>query len=115
MKSHPFSGDDLISVLGFLERFRGACDQSGVSEGAAMWCLQFYLTGPARSILQSRLGMISMAVDADHSEMRKSSKEAMNYLLCTYATDEVIVEAYTETVSYRQSSGTTESDYSQRL
>ena len=56
-----------------------------------------------------------MAVDEDHSEMLKSYKEVVNYVLLIYANEEVISEAYTETVSYRQSYGTTESDYSQRL
>lgn len=80
-----------------------------------MWCIQFYLTRPGRSIVQSWLELISMAVGADYSEMLKSYKEAVNYLLRTYATDDVIAKDYTEMIPYRQSSGTSKSDYSQRL
>lgn len=44
MKSHTFSGQDPIAVLGFLARCKMACNHNGVSQGAAVWCFQFYLT-----------------------------------------------------------------------
>ena len=50
MKTPTFGLQDPIAVLGFLERFEMACDHHGVSEGAAVWCLQFYLTGQALAL-----------------------------------------------------------------
>ena len=42
MKTHTFGSQDPIAVLVFLARFKMACDHSGVSEGAAVWCFQFF-------------------------------------------------------------------------
>ena len=54
IKTHTFGGQDPIAVLGFLARLKMACDHNGVSEGAAVWCFQFYLTGQAQAFVQSR-------------------------------------------------------------
>ena len=115
MKNHSFSGDDPIAVLGFLSRFRNACDKNDISEGAALWCLQFYLTGTAHSILESRLTGGTMAVDVDRTEMIHSYKEAVNFFLKTYATDEEIALAYNEVTSFHQSTNMSETEFSQKL
>ena len=90
MKTHTFGGQDPIAVLGFLAQFKMACDHNGVSEGAAVWCFQFYLTGQAHVLLQSRLHGNTMAVDAEQRELLETYAEVVNVLLRTYATDEVI-------------------------
>ena len=115
MKSHTFSGQDPIAILGFLARFKRVCDHNGVSQGAAVWCFQFYLTGQAHALLQSRLIGNTMAVDSEQRDMLESYEEVFNFLLRTYATDEIIAEAYTKVVSFRQSSNMTEESYSNQL
>ena len=115
MKSHTFSGQDPIAVLGFVARFKMACDHKGVSQGDAVWCFQLYLTGQAHALLQSRLMGNAMAVDAEQRDMLESYEEVVNFLLRTYATDETIAEAYTEVVSFRQSSNMTEEAYRNQL
>ena len=115
MKTHTFSGQDPIAVLGFLARFKMACDHNGISEGAAVWCFQFYLTGQAHALLQSRLHGNTMAVDAEQRELLETYPEVVNYLLRTYATDEVISEAVGDVTSFRQSSNMTEEVYSNHL
>ena len=115
MKGASFSGDDPITVLRFLSRFRGACDQNGLHEGAALWCFQFFLTGSALARVQSRLLGESGAVDGHRDEVLSSYPEVVNYLLRTYATDEIIAEAYSEVTNYIQSTGMSEMEYGDRL
>ena len=108
MKTHTFGGQDPIAVLGFLVRFKMACDHNGVSEGAAVWCFQIYLTGQAHALFQSRLHGNTMAVDAEQRELLETYAEVVKFLLRTYATDEVISEAVNDVTSFRQSSNMTE-------
>ena len=115
MKTHTFGGQDPIAVLGFLAQYKMACDRNGVSEGAAVWCFQFYLTGQAHALLQSRLHGNTMAVDAEQRELLETYAEVVNFLLRTYATDEVISEAVGDVTSFRQSSNMTEEAYSNQL
>ena len=101
MKTHTFRGQDPIAVLGFLARFKMACDHNGVSEGAAVWCFQFCLTGQAHELLQSRFHGNTMAVDAEQRELLEPYAEVVNVFLRTYATDEVISEAVGDVTSFR--------------
>ena len=103
MRTHTFGGQDPIVVLGFLTRFKMACDHIGVSEGAAVWCFQFYLTGQAHALLQSRLHGNTMGADAEQRERLETFAEVVNLLLRTYATDEVISEAVSDVTSFCQS------------
>ena len=115
MKTHTFGGQDAIAVLGFLARFKMACDHNGFSEGAAVWCFQFYLTGQAHALLQSRQHRNTMAVVAEQRQLLETYAEVVNFLLRTYATDEVISEAVGDVTSFRQSSNMTEEVYSNQL
>ncbi|CAN8074214.1 unnamed protein product [Agarophyton chilense] len=94
MKEHSFSGADAISFLNFLQRFKTACNHNGLSERAALWCFQFYLTGSAHALIQSRLFGETGAVDVRRCKMLRTYSEVVNFLLTTYATDEVIADAY---------------------
>ena len=114
MKSHTFSGQDPITVLGFLARLNMACEHNGITEGAAVWCFQFYLTGKAHALLQSRLNG-NMAVDVERRELLRTYPQVVNFLLRTYATDEVISEAVGYVTSFCQSSNMTEEVYSNHL
>lgn len=49
MKGYTLSCNDPVAIPGFLQSLKTACDQNGVSEGAAFWCFQVFLTGPALS------------------------------------------------------------------
>ena len=115
MRSHTFSGQDPIAVLGFLARLKMACDHNGITEGAAVWCFQFYLTGQAHALLQSHLHGNTMAVDVERRELLRAYPQVVNFLLRTYATDEVISEAVGDVTSFRQSSNMTEEVYSNHL
>ena len=115
MKTPTFGGQDPIAVLGFLAQFKMACDHNGVSEGAAVWCFQLYLTGQAHAFPQSRLHGNSMAIDAEQRELSETYAEVVNFLLRTYATDEVFSKAVGDVTSFCQSSNMTEEVYSNQL
>ena len=114
MKTHTFSGQDPIAVLGFLARFKMACDHNGLTEGAALWCFLFYLTGQAHALLQSRLHGNTLAVDTEQRELLETYPEVFNFMLRTYATDGVIAAAVGDVTSFRQSSNMTKEVYSNR-
>ena len=115
MKSLIFSGQALIAVLGFLESVNIACDHNGITKGATLWCFQFYLTGQAHALLQSRINLNIMAVDLEQSEMLRTCPEVVNFLLRTYAADEVIYEAVGDLTSFCQSFNMTEEVYNNQI
>lgn len=45
-----------------------------------------------------------MAVDSKRSELLRTYKDVVKFLLQTYSTDEVIAEEYNDVLSFRQSS-----------
>ena len=66
-------------------------------------------------MLQSRLHGNTMAVDAEQRELLETYAEVVNFLLRTYATDEVISEAVGNVTFFCQSSNMTEEVYSKQL
>ncbi|CAN8061906.1 unnamed protein product [Agarophyton chilense] len=69
-------------------------------------------TGQSYYLLQGRLRGNTLAIDEDGTEMLESHPEVVNYLLETYATDDIIQENYSEVLAYHQRSGQTESEFS---
>ena len=115
MRSHTVSSQDPIAVLGFLARLKMVCDHNGITEGAAVWCFQFYLSGQAHALLQSLLNRNTMAIDVERRELLQTYQQVINFLLRTFATDAVISEAFGDVTSFRQSSNMTEEVYSNHL
>lgn len=115
MKKSAFSGEDHISVLNFLTCSCMACNTNAVHEGAAMWCFQFYLTWQAHSLLQPRLRRESAIVNDPGTEALMTYPEVASFPFSRYATDEVIADADAELNSYRQRTGMTETEFSQKL
>ena len=115
MKDRGFDGDDPITVLRFLAEYKSACDTHSVCEVVAFWAVQNYLSGQALSLVQNRMAGQTMSVDADREEMLTSYPELVNFMLETYATDDVIAEAVEDVESMRQSTGMTEQEFSNEL
>ena len=107
MKPHTFSVQDPIVVLGFLARLKMACENNGITERAGVLFCQFYLTGKAQALLQSRLNSDTMAVHVGQCEMLKTYPEVVNLLLRTYGTNVEIAGAVCDVTSFRQSSNMT--------
>ena len=116
MSRVTFTGSDPIAILGFLTQFRNACYHNDVSEDKAVWLFQHYLAGRALNLIQSRMTDTSLVVDdGDHKEALSTYCEVVNYLLRTFATNEVIATAYTDLTSYVQATGMTETDNGDKL
>ena len=115
MKDHAFSGDDPITVLGFLARYKDACDKNEISEGAALWAVQFFLKGQAGALVKSRLAGQTMAMDSERGELLTCYKELVNFLLHTYATDDVMAETVADVEGLKQSTSMTETGFSDEL
>ena len=110
MTGMAFTGSDQIAVLEFLASYKRACDLGVVTEGVAVWPIQFHLTGQAEGLIQSKL-----AVDEEGRELLTSYREVVNCLLEKYATDEIIAEAYADVINFRHGSAVQESAFDQSL
>ena len=115
MKDRTFSGDDPITVLGFLAHYKDACNLNDISEPVAYWMIQNFLEGRALALVQTRMSGLTMSVDSDRGEMLTTYPEVVNFLLQTYATDDVIAEAVTDVENLKQSTAMTEQEYSDEL
>ena len=111
-----FTGSDPIAIQGFLTQFRNACNHNGVSEGKAVWLFQHHLAGRALNLIHSRMpGTSIMVDDGGHKEALSTFCKVVNYLLRTFANNEVIATAYADLTSYVQATGMTETDYGDKL
>lgn len=72
----------------------------------------FYMEEQAESLLLTRLTKSSMTVDPKRSEMLGTYGDMVNFLLRTYAMNEIIAKAYNDPANFRQSSAMTAETYS---
>lgn len=102
-------------MLRFLSLFHTAFDQNGVHEGASLYLFQFFLHGKAHEIVVSRISGTTYPVNATDRELLGVYPEVVQYLLETYAMDDVVMDAHPNVISYRQSSNMTEEDFGDTL
>ena len=117
MRNKEFDGSDPITLLSFLKRYRGACNKADLSEGQAVMCLRYYLKGQAHELVDARLEASDDEDDQvwDHVETLHSYAEAVNFLIHTYVTDEVISEEYHSMMQFRQATNQSETEFGNRL
>lgn len=111
MKTHTTSGQKPVVVLGFLARFRTACDYSRLSEEAAVRCVQYFLIGKAHTLLQSRLAENTVTVDSGQFDVLGIYLEVASFLLRTCVAHEVMAETCADVVTLRQGSNMREGHY----
>lgn len=46
MRHQLFDAFDFITILSFLKSFKTSCDIDGISEGAAMWLINYFMKNP---------------------------------------------------------------------
>ena len=117
LRSHFFDATDPISILAFLPQFKTACDTNGVHEGAETWLFQFFIKSPAKAALVARIRAPNKA-KAKHGRkdgILTSYVQVVNYLLRSYATDEVIDREDTKLHRFSQPDGMNETDYTHVL
>lgn len=108
LRPHVFSGSDSIAILSFLAKFKDPCSPNRIAESIAVWCLQFYMEVQAEMHMLCRRTGSSVAVDYRRSRMLRTHRDVVNFLLRTYAPDEVIAEAFSDVFNFCKSSAMTE-------
>lgn len=109
-----FDPKDPVAIPAFLTNFKTACDALGIHEGAAMWLFKPFMRESAKSALNMRI------CPSDQSSVTKKGKLAsysavVNYLLMTYAYDDIIAKAEAELHQFKQGTKTSEQDYATAL
>lgn len=104
MRPCVFSGSDSIGTLSFSAKNKDARDHNGLLESIAVCCFQCYVKRQAELSLGSQLTGSAMAKDFKRSKMLLTYKNVVSFLLQTYATDEVIAQAYSDVFNFRPSS-----------
>lgn len=115
MKTNIFDSFDPISIISFLSAFKLACDTNGVHEGAAMWLLHFFMKKPAAAALNSRISLPSKSHRRHKEGTLTTYCEVVNYLLETYATDDVIAETDAEILRFTQPPTKSPTEYAEAL
>lgn len=106
-----FNGKDPIEIPTFLREVRQAFNGVGLSEGAAMRTISWFLEDSALQVYTKHTytGVRSSAV------ARVCWASVMNVLLERYLTDDVIAEAHSRVANARQGSAETEMEFADRL
>ncbi len=90
-KDPRLSGERPIEVLLFLSAFKTTCDDNNIPVGAAVRLMSKYLTGAAKRQFDSY-----NALGASRFRGFSSYPEAVQHLLKSFATEEIIIAAVAE-------------------
>lgn len=70
-----------------------ACNPNGIYKGVTMWLLYFFMEKKATTALSSRIALDAKLLHKPHEEGTITPYcEVVNYLLKTYATNDIIME-----------------------
>lgn len=92
---------DLVSILGFLFAFQMACETNRIHILAEMWLFHLFMKKPGRAPLNSRICLTSSSPARQEEKLTPYCKLA-NYLLATYAADDVIVEPNIDIMNFKK-------------
>jgi hypothetical protein len=109
-----FNGDDPIAVLQFLSSFKTACDHNAVSEGAAFYLFQYFLSGQAKQAFREYSGS-SKLNPMEGSGHLYLYAEAVQWFLTTYAREALLADAYRDVTAIKQKADEDEVVYGYRL
>jgi hypothetical protein len=109
-----FNGDDPIAVFQFLSSFKTACDHNAVSEGAAFYLFQYFLSGQAKQEFRAYSGS-SKLNPMEGSGHLYLYAEAVQWFLTTYAREAVLADAYRDVTAIKQKADEDEVVYGNRL
>lgn len=115
MRSEIFDSFDRISVLSFLSVLKLAFDTNGVHERAAVWLILLFMKLPTAVALNTGIVLKSKSHDRHQEGALTSYGEAVNQLLETYATEDVIAEANADMMQLTQPSNKLPAECSESL
>lgn len=91
------------------------CDTNDVHEGAALWKLQFLVKRPDAGALEAHMALRSKWHRRQEEGTVMTYCESVNFLLDTYATDEVIVETADDMMHFTEPSDRSPMEYAEAL
>lgn len=91
-KDKTFGGRDLLSVIGFLQAFKVACDAFSIPEGFALWLFKKIVTKPVENVIKARMTLPTESIGTQERRLR-TYPAVINFLLKSYATDDKIAIA----------------------
>lgn len=104
-----------ISILAFLKKFRDACDCVDIHEGVDTWLVSSFMNSPTSLSLEAQLSLRKIRATVLHDESISTYAEVVNYLLRTYATNGIIIQAIKESKSYKRALGVSAALSAKRL
>lgn len=113
LESQMLDGSDTGSILGFLPVFQMNCDTNRIHECAAMWLFHF-----SRKTRRSPPQRTYLSVQLEPRSQKgklTSYCEVVNFLLTTYATDDIIAAANMDIMKFEQPAGQSAVGYAQAL
>lgn len=114
-KTSPFDLFDPISIIAFLSAFKPACDTNGMHKGADMWLLHFFMKKQAAAALKLRIALLPRSCRRRKEGALTTYWEVVNYLLDTYATDDVVAKTHARMGHYTQLQKKTPAEYADLL
>jgi len=114
MPGEEFTGEDEIAVLAFLKKYKYACDETGVAEGAALPLLKYFMGGEAKATMLTYIGLNDEGAQPGVDSINAYA-EAVQWLLLTYARESVLHDAYREVRDMIQGVGEKEQQFAARL
>lgn len=85
MKNRTFSGENLMSIMAFLQELKRAYDACNIHGGAAMWVFKQFLASPAEAALKSRI-CLPNSISSKYEGPLQSHSSIVQLLLERYAT-----------------------------
>lgn len=114
MKSFHFDPADPITILTFLPKFIWPCDSNGIHEVATVWMLLYFMRKTAGAALTAK-PKSKNDKHATKDTLITFYPVAVNYLLRTHATDEIIAQALVEMNQFHQPDRMSAVNYAQAL
>lgn len=114
-KKMHFERVDPIFILEFLKEFCNACDTISIHEKAAIWLISYFMKNRALSSLKARLSSKKIHATGLEDEWLLSCVKNVNYLVTTYANDDIIAHAVKESEFYMKAPRVVAAFYAKRL
>lgn len=102
MRPHVFSCSKPVAVLTLLARIRDGCNLKRVTKFIGVWCFWLYVEEQEQPLLSTLITGSLMALDSKRSKTLRTYGGVGIPVLRTFATDEVIAEAYIDVINLRQ-------------
>lgn len=118
MKPHTFDPFDLVSIIGFMCKFKLECDSNRIHERVALWLFHFFMQKSTSSALQTwmaskRKSRIKVAFTYKTATLT-TYPQVINYLRM-HVTDSKIADTKVEMATFTQICNKTLSQYARKL